>query len=153
MLRMFTFFAIKGRYKKHRKCCIKMPGILYKFENQNLVMYGYNLKFRGDLPFAAYFDFETTTTPYKGYKSYDSQMYPIPYCLIFVLYRKQNIDRIVVLRRFSYTLAQLNDVSYLTAKMLENVDMITAEQLKDCAQLMLAREMKNIQFRKCFLQN
>lgn len=38
-----------------------MPGIIYKFENQKLVTFEDNLKYMGDLPFDAYFDFKTTT--------------------------------------------------------------------------------------------
>lgn len=37
-----------------------MPGIVSKFENQNIVSFEQNLENMGDLSFAAYFDFETT---------------------------------------------------------------------------------------------
>ena len=32
---------------------MKMPEIIYKFENQNLLSYEDNLNIKGDLPFAA----------------------------------------------------------------------------------------------------
>ena len=37
-----------------------MPGIIYKFENQNIQTFFDNMKLMGDLPFAMYFDFEAT---------------------------------------------------------------------------------------------
>ena len=39
-----------------------MPGVIYKSENQNLASFKDNFKYLSDLPFAAYFDFETTTS-------------------------------------------------------------------------------------------
>ena len=39
--------------------CLGSPVIVYKFGNQNLITYEDNFKFIDDLPFAAYFDFET----------------------------------------------------------------------------------------------
>lgn len=38
-----------------------MPGVIYKSENQNLASFKDNFKYLSDLPFVAYFDFETTT--------------------------------------------------------------------------------------------
>ena len=43
------------------KVFAKVPGVIYNFENQSLVTFEDNLKFMGDLPSPAYFDFETTT--------------------------------------------------------------------------------------------
>ena len=39
-----------------------MPGVIYKSENQNLASFKDNFKYLSDLPFVAYFDFETTTS-------------------------------------------------------------------------------------------
>ena len=109
-----------------------MPGILYKFENQSLKTDKDIFKFEGDLPFAAYFDFETPTTPCNGFNFEDSEVYPVSYCIIFAFHPKLNIDRMVILRRFGRTLDQLTAVSYLSSDILKNLDSITAEQLKDC---------------------
>ena len=39
-----------------------MPGIVYRFENQNIQTFFDNRKFMGDPPFTIYFDFETTSS-------------------------------------------------------------------------------------------
>ena len=56
------FYARKSTYERHIKNCSGIPGILSKFWNQKLVSFEDTLKYRGDLPFVAYCDFETTTT-------------------------------------------------------------------------------------------
>ena len=40
--------------------CSGVPGVVYNFNNQNIVTFEGNFKSKGDLPFALYFDFETT---------------------------------------------------------------------------------------------
>ena len=37
-----------------------MPGLVYKFENQNISTFEDNVKFMGELPLTIYFDLETT---------------------------------------------------------------------------------------------
>ena len=41
----------KSHMKRHFKHCSRYPGIVYKFENQNLSTYEDNFRFRCDLPF------------------------------------------------------------------------------------------------------
>ena len=38
---------------------VLMPGLVYKFKNQNIETLEDNFKFMGELPFFIYFDFET----------------------------------------------------------------------------------------------
>ena len=40
--------------------CSVRPGIVYNFNNQNLISYQDNLRAKGDVPFVIYFDLETT---------------------------------------------------------------------------------------------
>lgn len=54
------------RFNVHVKICTKIPGILYKFE-----------KFMGDLPFSAYFDFETAIACLSKMSIYNAEMYPV----------------------------------------------------------------------------
>ena len=77
------FFAAKNRLENHLKICSKMPGAIYKFENQNILSFEDNFQYLGDHQFVAYFDFETTTG--SGSRNYldDEEMYPLCYCLIF----------------------------------------------------------------------
>lgn len=50
-------FIEKKSLENHKRACSSMPGLVYKFENQNILTFEENVKFMGDLPFAIYFDF------------------------------------------------------------------------------------------------
>ena len=78
-----TFFTRNPRYDKHVENCSEKPGVVYRFENQNLVTFGDNLKYWGDLPFVAYCNFETTTTSKCMYNPEDRKMFPMSYVIIF----------------------------------------------------------------------
>ena len=53
------FFIKRKSLKRHMDVSSHFPGIIYKFENQNMKFD--NMKSIGDLPFLIYFDLETTT--------------------------------------------------------------------------------------------
>ena len=55
-------FARPDKHKRHIEICAGIPGIVYNFNNQNLITFGENLKYKGDLPMVVYFDCETTAT-------------------------------------------------------------------------------------------
>ena len=88
------FFIERKSLVRHLKICGRIPGIIYKFENQNIQTFFDNTQFIGDLPFVIYFDFKTTS----GQKIYnfeeDCLLYPVPYsfgvafhpCLIWKKY-------------------------------------------------------------------
>ena len=54
------FFARPDKHKRHMEHCSGIPGIVYSFNNQNLVTFEDNLGYKTDLPVVAYIDFETT---------------------------------------------------------------------------------------------
>ena len=54
------YFVRKDKYDRHIQNCTGIPGILYNTDTQNLIAFENNLKYKGDLPFVAYYDFETT---------------------------------------------------------------------------------------------
>ena len=49
------------------RICSSMHGLIYKFENKNILTFEDNIKFMDEVPFAIYFDFETTS----GKKTYN----------------------------------------------------------------------------------
>ena len=61
----------------------------------------------------------------------DRKMYVISYCLIFAFHPKLDIDRIVIYRSFQQTQDQLFDLSHLKPKMLQFLDNVALNQLKD----------------------
>ena len=54
-------FIEKKSLERHINVCGYFPGIVYKFENQNIQSFFDNTKFMRDLPFSIYFDLQTTT--------------------------------------------------------------------------------------------
>ena len=40
--------------------CSGRPGVVYNFNNRNLISYEDNFRAKGDFPFVIYFNFETT---------------------------------------------------------------------------------------------
>ena len=119
--------------------CSKMAGNIYKFKNQLLTTYEDSLKFMGNPPFAAYLNFETTVGSSSKILMNEPGMCPMSYCLIFAFHPKLKIDRIVVMSSFSHLLERLTDVSYLSKKMLENMDPITEKQTKVAIRVWLSQ--------------
>ena len=107
-----------------------MPGIIYKFENQNIANFEVNLKKMGDITFTMYFDFETSTGTTSQNHLEDVEMDQIFYSLIFAFHLKLQRDGKVIIRSFNHSLEKVNDVSYLTDEMLRNLDPIIVRQLK-----------------------
>ena len=97
------FLADKNKLKNHLESCGSMPGLVYKFENQNISTFEDNIKFMGDLPVSIYFDLETTC----GKKIYEfeevAEMYPISYAFVVAFNPCLNLERIfTVLSNSSY---------------------------------------------------
>lgn len=99
-----------------------------------------------------YFDFGTATASGSGNYLEDEEKYPISYCLIVAFHPKLDIERIVVFSSFQQTLDKLNDISYLNRNMIEEVDLITTNQLRDCI-IKVFKKKINLQFLNCFLVN
>ena len=79
-----AFVAGKSALDKHLVTCSFMPGIVYKFENQHTTTFEDNFRFMGDLPFAIYFDLETTCGKKEFYniEKSNNKMYPVSYCFV-----------------------------------------------------------------------
>lgn len=112
------FFSGKDLFEKHLKKCSEIWGTLYKFEKESLVTFEDNYNFRGDLPFATYFDYETTTAASSGIKLEHYEMFPILLVRIFTFHPKLDIYKIKIEWSFSHSLAKLTDISCLTTDML-----------------------------------
>lgn len=77
-----------------------------------------------------YFDFETSTGTTSQNHLEDVEMDQMFYSLIFAFHLKLQLDGKVIIRSFNHSLEKVNDVSYLTDEMLQNLDPIIARQLK-----------------------
>lgn len=81
-----TLFARKPRYDKHAENCAEIPGIVNRFENQNLLTFENNLKYQGNLLFVAYCDLRPR--PLVGVctipKTVKSSLCPMSSFLLFI---------------------------------------------------------------------
>ena len=88
MLCCCNFYLRKAKFYKHVEYCSGKRGIVYKVENVNLITNENNFKFRGDLLFAVYFDFETTTASFSSLSPDKSERYPVSFVIIFAFHPK-----------------------------------------------------------------
>ena len=96
--------------------CGAMPEIVYKFENQNISTFEGNIRFMGgELPFAIYFDLESTCGK-KVYK-FDgiAKMYPVSYAFVMAFHLEKLCHN-----KLQPHLDQLNDISYLSNEILKH---------------------------------
>ena len=63
-----------------------MPGIVYRFENQNILTFEEIMKFMGYLPLEINFDFETTCGKKTNNFAGDRWLYPISYSVIIAFH-------------------------------------------------------------------
>ena len=61
----------------------------------------------------------------------DKKMYVVNYCMVFAFHPKLKIERIVIYRSFQQSQEELFDLSHLKEKMLQYVDSVTLNRLKD----------------------
>ena len=122
--------------------CGHFPGIIYKFEIQNIQTFFDNMKFLGGLPFSIYFDLETTAGKKVCNFDEDATLHPISYAVVIAFHPALNIEKMSVVRSFNHTFQQLNDVSYLKDEMLPVIDRITTRQLRGCAAAVFTKKQK-----------
>ena len=72
-------FARADRRKRHIESCSGVPGVVYNFNNQNLVTFEDNFKPKGGLPFDLYFDFETTAPTDNYFDPEQTKIFVVSY--------------------------------------------------------------------------
>ena len=108
---------LKSKYKKHVKNFSGILGILYSFNTQNLVGFEDTLKYKDELPFAAYCNCETTTSLFTPE---NREILPVSYKIIFISHPDLNLDRIIIERSFGHDLKLKSD--YLNGIVLSFAD-------------------------------
>ena len=137
------FFLIKSKFEKHIRICGKKTGVLYDFNLQNIVTFEDNLKYKGDIPFCVYADFETTAPTSDYLNPENTAMFAVSYSLIFAWHPELCLPRQMVVRGYNHSLEQLSDMSYLTTEQLAMRSQITARQLQDCILNVHSKKEKN----------
>ena len=117
--------------------CAGKEGIIYAFDNGQIVNFQDNFKFLGDVPFTVYFDFETTT---RNSSFSDPKMYVISYCQICFFHPRLNLDKIVIFRSFQQTAEEIYDMSHFKREHVPYFNKTTFSQLKDAVDAVMARE-------------
>ena len=86
MLWLQKIFFERKSLERHMNVCGHFPGIVYKFENQNIQTFFDNMKFMEDLSFSIYFHLETTA----GKKVYnfdeEATLYPVSYAFVIAFH-------------------------------------------------------------------
>ena len=94
------FFIRLERQECHSKNCLGIPGIVYNFNNQNLISYQDNFNVKGDVPFIIYFDFETNAPTFNLADPEQTKMFVVSHVMIVAFHPKLDLDRIIIQRSF-----------------------------------------------------
>ena len=136
------FFRGKAKREHHLKVCSGKPGVVYNFCSQT--SFEDNLGSKGDIPFAIYFDFETTSpTDSDWLNPEDKQMFVMSYVMIVAFHPHFNFERILVQRSMSHTKEQLTSINYLTREQFNFKVPEVIKQLYDQGLHVLKRTTKN----------
>ena len=139
----FCYFLRQDRWKKHINICTGIPGIVYNFNNQNLVTYEDNLKYKGDIPMTIYFDFETTVPTDSCYDPEQKEMFVISYIMMLCFHPRLDFPKIIVERSYGRDVQKLNSIDYLTPEQMSFINPTVVSQLSDAAALVAAQKCKN----------
>ena len=123
---------------KHEKTIFAArEGITYSFDNGQTVTFQYDFKYSEDVPFTIYFDFETST---GDSVIFDSRMFVVSYCQIYLFHPFLSLDKIVIFWRFQQTVEEIYDLSHFRQEHILLFNKTTFYQLKDAASAVLACE-------------
>ena len=137
------FVGQKRKFEIHMKNCSGKPGVIYNFNNQSLISYEDNFKSKGDIPFAVYFDFETTAPADNCLDTEQKKMFVVSYVMIVAFHPALHLDRIIIYRSFAHTLEQLSNIDYLSREQIGFIDSHLILMLKDAASEVSKRKCKN----------
>ena len=156
------FFARPDKHKRHIEHCSGVPGLVYSFNNQNLVtfednlgykcdlpavvlgvVYGFNnqnfvtfednLGYKGNHPEVACIDFETTASTGNCFNLEQKSMFLVSYVIIVAFHPKLKMERVIIQRSFGHSLEKLKTIDYLTNEQMSFPDVNLIKQLKDSA--------------------
>ena len=93
--------------QQHIATCAGQAGFSYSFDNGWEINYQDNYKKIGDLPFALYYDFETTT---GSVLFFDAKMYVVSYCIVAAFHPDLELPRLYICRSYDQDHAQLTSL-------------------------------------------
>lgn len=93
--------------QQHIATCAGQAGFSYSSDNGWVINYQDNYKKIGDLPFALYYDFETTT---GSVLFFDAKMYVVSYCIVAAFHPDLELPRLYICRSYDQDHAQLTSL-------------------------------------------
>ena len=124
--------------------CSGIPGIVYNFNNQNLVTFDENSKYKSDLPMVIYFDCETTAANDSCLDPEQKEMLVVSYVMVVTFHPELEFNRIIVERSFLHAFQKLTTIDYFTEEQMLFVDIKVIQQLKDAAEHVFKKIVKNL---------
>ena len=86
--------------------CSGRPGVVYNFNNQNLISYQDNFHAKGDVPFVIYFDFETTAPTDNCLDLKQKKMFVVLYVMVVAFNPELNLESIIIQISFANSIDQ-----------------------------------------------
>ena len=123
--------------------CSGIPGIVYSFNNKNLMTFEDNLGYKGDLSVVAFIDFETTAPTDSCFDPEQKRMFVVSYVVVLAFHPTLKMNRIIIQHSFGHSLEKLTATGYLTNDQMSFVDVKLVKQLKDSALQVNLKKCKN----------
>ena len=114
-------FIQEMRQNRHMANCSGRPGVVYNFNNQNLISYQ-DFHAKGDVSFVIYFDFETTAPTDNCLHHEQKKMFVVSCVMIVAVNPELNLERIVVQRSFAHSIDELTSLDYFTREQIIFID-------------------------------
>ena len=108
------FFIQEMKQKRHMANCSERPGVVYNFNNQNLISYQDNFHAKDDVPFVIYFDFEATAPTDNCLDPEQKKMFVVSYVMVVAFNPEWNLEHIIIQRSFVHSINQLSILNYFT---------------------------------------
>ena len=127
------FFIRQERKKRHTENRSGVPGVVYNFNNQNLISYQDNFHAKGDIPFLIYFDFETTAPTDNCFDPEQKKMFVVSFVMIVAFHPELELNRITIQKSYALSIEQLTSLNYFTQEQINFLDNDLSKMLKDMA--------------------
>ena len=138
------FFRAKSKVENHLKVCSGKPGVVSNFCSRTITSFEDNYKLKGDVPFAIYFDFETTAPTDSDYLNpEEKKMFVMSYVIVVAFHPHFNFERVIVQRSMCHPKKEMLSVNYLSREQFQFKPPELAKQLYDQALFVLEKSSKN----------
>ena len=123
--------------------CSGRPGVVYNFNNKNLISYQDNFHAKGDVPFVIYCDFEKTAPTDNCLDPEQKKTFVASYVMVVAFHPELKLDRIIIQRIFAHSIEQLTSLDYFTQEQVTYIDQSFIKMLKDMDFEVAKRRCKN----------